>query len=200
MGSGRPHLWNGSWLSSFLRRSAYSDLWKDCVWEGKKAFRWGDVLLMQKRNLNAAFPFCSSVFRCDFPPTSARIWKTCWETCCRWTWPNVTATWRTESMTSKATNGSPRRTGSQSTSERWNNPKQHCCRIYLPKSGFAFWRIVWRLMYISTVLHFVLKSCTDKKENVVFLNETAGSAQIELTLIHRVISLMSKWYSSTFIS
>lgn len=47
-------------------------------------------------------------------------------------------------------------------------------------------------MYIFTVLHFVLKSCTDKKENVVFLNETAGSAQIELTLIHRVISLMSK--------
>ena len=27
-------LWNGSWLSTFLCRPTYSNLWKNCLWEG----------------------------------------------------------------------------------------------------------------------------------------------------------------------
>lgn len=67
-------------------------------------------------------PISKNIFlllsRYDSRPTSAPTWRTCWETCCRWIWPNVTATWRTESTTSRATNGSPQQTGSQSTRER----------------------------------------------------------------------------------
>lgn len=38
MGPRSPHLRNGSWLPSILCRSAHSDLWEDCVWEGKLAW------------------------------------------------------------------------------------------------------------------------------------------------------------------
>ena len=60
------------------------------------------------------------VLCCRFasPPTSALTWKTCYATCCRWTWRSALATSRMASMTSRATSGSPPQTGLQSTRER----------------------------------------------------------------------------------
>ena len=52
------------------------------------------------------------------PPTSAPTWRTCYATCCRWTWQNALATSRMVSMTSRATSGSPPQTGLPSTRER----------------------------------------------------------------------------------
>lgn len=62
------------------------------------------------------FFFC----RYGSPPILAPTWKTCWGTCCKWTWQRDLATWRTVWMTSKTTSGFPQQTGSPSTSERWD--------------------------------------------------------------------------------
>ena len=35
MGFRCSHLWNGCWVSSILCWSAHTDIWKDCIWEGK---------------------------------------------------------------------------------------------------------------------------------------------------------------------
>ena len=51
MGPWSPHLWNGSWLPSILCRSAYSDLWEDCVWEGNSC----DWIFLH----GCVFPACS---------------------------------------------------------------------------------------------------------------------------------------------
>ena len=36
VGSRCSHLWNGCWLSSVLCWSANTDIWKDCLWKGKR--------------------------------------------------------------------------------------------------------------------------------------------------------------------
>lgn len=38
VGTGSPHLWNGSWLPSILCRSTHPDLREDCIREGKQAW------------------------------------------------------------------------------------------------------------------------------------------------------------------
>lgn len=38
VGIGRSDLWNGCWISTFLRWSTYSDLWENCIWQGQKNF------------------------------------------------------------------------------------------------------------------------------------------------------------------
>lgn len=131
MGSRSSHLWNGSWLPSILCRSTNSDLWEDSVWKGEqKTSTWRKK--EKSFNLKCAAYLCFEqswcwrslnevsllVSRSDFLPTSAPTWRICCETCFRWIWPNVTATWRMESMTSRATNGFPQQTGSLSTRER----------------------------------------------------------------------------------
>lgn len=127
MGPRSPHLWNGCWLPSILCRSAHSDLREDRVWEGRRAFFkvWNvghdgsnqTHVSTGRRNVLKK-PKCLLLPRFDSRPTSAPTWRTCWGTCCRWIWPNATATWRTESTTSRATSGLPRPTGSRSTRER----------------------------------------------------------------------------------